>query len=135
MNVWKIRGRVLLIDPDPSILFLMASILDDIVENIHKAQSGQEALEKLRSNEYDVLISETNLPDLDGVSILEDLAKEKILIPSILVIRYVDKEKILRAMRAGTIDFIQKPFDETTIKQATQNAISFKESFSAGKNL
>lgn len=93
------------------------------------AINGRDALEKLVSDpEVDIILSDINMPEMDGLTLLSELQESSPLIKSVIVSAYGDMENIRTAMNRGAFDFITKPinFDdltitmEKTIKQAQQ---------------
>ena len=76
------------------------------------AHDGQEALETLQADrEIDMILSDINMPRMDGLTLLDHLKKEAPLIKSVMVSAYGDMENIRTAMNRGAYDFITKPID------------------------
>src|ERR1051326_5643651 len=94
------------------------------------AANGCEALEKLKQNDdVDVVLSDINMPEMDGLTLLTELTALSPLIKAVIVSAYGDMDNIRTAMNRGAFDFITKPVNfedleltiEKTIKQVTQN--------------
>lgn len=82
------------------------------------AINGRDALEKLVSDpEVDIILSDINMPEMDGLTLLSELQISSPLIKSVIVSAYGDMENIRTAMNRGAFDFITKPinFDDLTI--------------------
>ena len=82
------------------------------------AINGRDALEKLVSNpEVDIILSDINMPEMDGLTLLSELQESSPLIKSVIVSAYGDMANIRTAMNRGAFDFITKPinFDDLTI--------------------
>lgn len=71
---------------------------------------GSEALERLRSDTFDLLILDINVPGIDGLELLEKLHELKIRTPAIYISALVDIEGISRAYDLGCYDYLKKPF-------------------------
>ncbi len=93
------------------------------------AINGVDALEKLLEDpEVDIVLSDINMPEMDGLTLLSELQEKNPLIKSVIVSAYGDMENIRVAMNRGAFDFITKPINfedltitmEKTIKQAQQ---------------
>ena len=82
------------------------------------AINGRDALEKLLADpEVDIILSDINMPEMDGLTLLSELQESSPLIKSVIVSAYGDMENIRTAMNRGAFDFITKPinFDDLTI--------------------
>ncbi|MFS4417101.1 response regulator [Maribacter sp. 2307ULW6-5] len=82
------------------------------------AINGQDALDKLDANpEVDIVLSDINMPEMDGLTLLSRLHESKPLIKSVIVSAYGDMDNIRVAMNRGAFDFITKPinFEDLTI--------------------
>ncbi len=82
------------------------------------AKDGLEALEKVKNNEnIDIVLSDINMPRMDGLTLLRHLKDEVPLVRTVIVSAYGDMENIRTAMNCGAFDFITKPilFDDLTI--------------------
>jgi class 3 adenylate cyclase/FixJ family two-component response regulator len=93
------------------------------------ADNGKNALEKIEENEdVDIVLSDINMPVMDGLTLLSKLNEQNSLIKSVIVSAYGDMQNIRTAMNRGAFDFITKPVDfedleltmEKTIKQVKQ---------------
>lgn len=93
------------------------------------AVNGKNALEKIAENDdVDIMLSDINMPVMDGLTLLSKLKEQNSLIKSVIVSAYGDMQNIRTAMNRGAFDFITKPVDfedleltmEKTIKQVNQ---------------
>ncbi|HEX4958752.1 MAG TPA: adenylate/guanylate cyclase domain-containing protein [Lacibacter sp.] len=103
-------------------------IRDQVYEFVF-AINGKEALEKLQEhNDIDIILSDINMPEMDGLTLLSKLSETNPLVKSVIVSAYGDMDNIRTAMNRGAFDFITKPinFDdlnitvEKTLKQVEQ---------------
>ena len=69
-----------------------------------------------------VLVTDLRMPDMSGVELIRKLGTGSIAIPSILITGHGDVPMAVEAMKAGAIDFIEKPFDEAVIVEAIRRA-------------
>jgi len=102
------------------------------------AATGCEALEKLKQNDdVDVVLSDINMPEMDGLTLLTELTALSPLIKSVIVSAYGDMDNILTAMNRGAFDFLCKPvnFDdlETTMKKTVKHVQQLRQTLEAIK--
>lgn len=131
-QVLEQRGKKLLVvDDDPAIRLLCVRVLDNF--EITQATDGKEALSLLRTQHFDVILSDVKMPNLTGLELLEQIKEKDPEQMVILMTGYSEKEVILQALKAGADDFINKPVNllqlRTTIdkvieKQALRRELS-----------
>lgn len=93
------------------------------------ASSGQEAIEKLKASNFDLIISDVRMPEIDGIETIERLRqiqKEsgRQPIPEILITGYADQEKYKDALKLGITDYIFKPFDTEQFLEAIRRNLN-----------
>ncbi len=69
-----------------------------------------------------ILVTDLRMPDMSGVELLRNLGDRKINIPSIVITGHGDVPMAVEAMKAGAVDFIEKPFEDTVIIEAIERA-------------
>ncbi len=93
---------------------LLNELLKDFLERegyfVKSFYEGNTAYEYLKKEKYDILILDINLPDIDGLSILQKLREKKISPPTIIISAINDIEHITKAYDLGCFDYIKKPF-------------------------
>ncbi|KIM07250.1 MAG: regulator [Sulfurovum sp. FS08-3] len=102
--------KILLLEDE---LMLNDSISDFLIAQGHKVESfvnGLEAFEALKESRYDLLILDINVPQIDGLSLLEMVHGLKVYTPTIYISALVDIEDISRAYTLGCYDYLKKPF-------------------------
>lgn len=90
---------------------------------IHFAQSAEEALDKLRDGirpELIVILSDINMPGLDGLELLQKIKEQHADLPVIMVTAYGDDERRRKASEYGAAEFVTKPVDFNLLKQHLQ---------------
>ncbi|MCK5034588.1 MAG: response regulator [Candidatus Sabulitectum sp.] len=108
----KSKVNVLLVDDRPENLLALESILEEMPLNIFKANSGNEALGHLLSNDFALVLMDVQMPDMDGYETAELMrgSERTRAIPIIFVTAISKKEKnIFRGYEAGAVDFLFKP--------------------------
>ena len=102
------------------------------------AVNGNDALEKIRQNpDVDIVLSDINMPEMDGLTLLSRLSESSPLIKSVIVSAYGDMENIRTAMNRGAFDFITKPinFEDLTLtmEKTIKHVIQIRETLKAVK--
>jgi DNA-binding NtrC family response regulator len=85
--------------------------------------NGVSALEKLKAQNYDLVISDLRMPELNGLELLRKVNEEEIAVPVIIISGYGTVESSVEAMKLGAFDFIVKPFAPRVMKSIAATAI------------
>ena len=136
--------RILVVDDEPDLEPLMLQRMRrDIRSGRYKfvfAQNGVEALEKLRQeNDIDMVLSDINMPQMDGLTLLEQIPKVDPNIRSVIISAYGDMKNIRTAMNRGAFDFVTKPVDfedlKVTIDRTLRNMAEWREALQSRDRL
>jgi two-component system chemotaxis response regulator CheY len=86
---------------------------------ILEASSGVEALKMLREQWFDLVLTDYNMPEMNGMELIDAMKKEELLstIPVVVITTEGSQRKIAEFLEKGATDFIQKPFTPEVIKQ------------------
>ena len=108
--------EILIVDDEPDLEPLIAQRMRRKIRagvyNFHFAENGVRALERLKEHpEIEIVISDINMPEMDGLTLLEQIRRVDPNIRAIIVSAYGDMKNIRTAMRRGAVDFITKPID------------------------
>lgn len=108
--------EVLIVDDEPQIRKILARLLTRLECRAHTAASGEEALSWLNHHPADLLLLDLRLPGKSGMSVLEEVRVRWPDLPVVIITAYGSLESGIAAMKAGAIDYIQKPFDADQIR-------------------
>lgn len=108
--------KILVIDDEEIITKTLQKLLKKEGYDITITQSGQDAVEKVKTQDFDLIISDVRMPQMDGIETIEGIRKylkeqDKPLIPEILITGYADEEKYKCAINLKVAEYIFKPFD------------------------
>lgn len=112
--------RFLVIDDFATMRRIVRNLLQDLgFKNVEEAEDGQDALTKLRASTFDFVISDWNMPNLDGLQLLSEMRKDNALkaIPVLMVTAEAKKENIIAAAQAGANGYVVKPFTAATLEE------------------
>ncbi|KPJ60409.1 MAG: hypothetical protein AMJ46_06530 [Latescibacteria bacterium DG_63] len=107
--------RVLVVDDE---LIMRDSLSDWLREdgyNVVAVEDGPRALEKVKAEEWDVLIVDLKMPGMDGIEVMREVKKLNKEIPVIIMTAYATVDTAVRAMKEGAYDYIVKPFNPEEI--------------------
>jgi two-component system chemotaxis response regulator CheY len=118
--MYDINMRVLVVDDMQAMIKVVIKILNSLgINNISTANDGKEALELLDSSSFDLIISDWNMPNINGLELLKTVrADEKLKhIPFIMLTAESQKEHFLEAIKAKVTSYISKPFTAEIFKK------------------
>ena len=121
------KKTIMVVDDDAPILELIGDILKPGGYNIVKAQSGSEALEKLKKNKPDLILLDLMMPSMDGWDVCEKIKNNKKTenIPIIFVT--AKNDPISRSMGSlASVEYITKPFDMNDMKKKVKSILNQK---------
>lgn len=102
--------KILLVEDDIMLNEMITEYITSTGHAIKSVKTGNESLEILDKEKFDLLILDINLPDINGFSILEKMHEQKRMIPTIYISALIDIEDISRAFDLGCFDYLKKPF-------------------------
>jgi DNA-binding NtrC family response regulator len=102
-------ARILVVDDEANIRNALAKLLTKSGHSVKPAASGQEALAMLRSNSFDIILTDLRMPGEDGLQLLREIRKREPAIEIIVMTAYGTIETAVQAMREGAYDYIEKP--------------------------
>ena len=103
--------RVLVVEDDASLREALVDTLELADIEPLEAGSGEEALELLRTQHADMVVSDVNMPGIDGHQLLAELRSRYPALPVALITAYAQVGRAVDAMRAGAVDYLCKPFE------------------------
>ena len=105
----ELTGRILIVDDDPHFLRVLARILSGENFLVSSAGGAGDALELVKSAQFDLVISDLRMPECDGLSFLESLRHNGNNVPVIILTAYGEVDTYLAAMNAGANEYLNKP--------------------------
>jgi DNA-binding NtrC family response regulator len=132
-------ARILIVDDDAGQRSLLDSFLRGQGFETFVVDSGEKALETLRSQSVSMMISDVRMPGMTGLETLRRARQEHAVLPVLLVTAYADIREAVGAMRDGALNYLAKPIDLdellATVRQVTGLSKSVPLKFSADKQL
>ena len=127
------KQRLLLVDDDEVFLRPLHRALELGGYEVLPVQSGEEALDTLKTEDVDLVLTDRRLPGMDGVALLRQLKAEHPDLAVVVMTAYGSIESAVEAMRLGAEDYLVKPFEVTEMLLVIRRAIEFQELKSANR--
>jgi DNA-binding NtrC family response regulator len=121
------KRKILFVDDEPELLAILKEEFSHC-ETL-TAENGSEGLKIALSQKPDLIISDVNMPVLDGLSMLEKIRSAGLNLPVIIMTAFSDTQKIRKAWALGAFDFLEKPVDFEALKKLANNAFQFGANF------
>jgi two-component system, NtrC family, nitrogen regulation response regulator NtrX len=116
--------KVLIIDDEKNIRRTFKMVLAGEGMVVDVAESGEEGLDKFRSQRPDVVVLDVRLPGMDGIEVLQAMQKEKSDLPVIMISGHGTISTAVEATRHGAFDFVEKPLSKERLLVAIRNALA-----------
>ena len=121
--------KILIIEDEAAIRRVLSKILSEENDSyqVEEAEDGVVGLEKIKNNDYDLVLCDIKMPKMDGVEVLEAVKKIKPEIPMVMISGHGDMETAINTMRLGAFDYISKPPDLNRLLNTVRNALDKKQ--------
>ena len=116
------QAHVLVVDDDPAVRDVLQEFLMQEEYSVATAEDGAAAIQAVKDSVIHIVITDFQLPDIDGLEIIDRQAKLDAKIIPIMMTGFGTIETAVRAMKSGAFDFITKPFDLETVAVVVRKA-------------
>ena len=129
--------KILVIEDEAAIRRVLVKILSEENDTyqVDQAEDGLVGIEKIKNNDFDLILCDIKMPKMDGVEVLEATKKIKPEIPMVMISGHGDLDTAVNTMRLGAFDYISKPPDLNRLLNTVRNALDRKELFVENKIL
>ena len=105
--------KILIIEDEAAIRRVLVKILSEESKTyeLAEAEDGLEGIEKIKDQDYDLVLCDIKMPKMDGVEVLEAIKKIKPEIPMVMISGHGDLDTAVETMKKGAFDYISKPPD------------------------
>ena len=121
-------SKILIVEDEVSIRRVLVKILseEDKSHQISEAEDGLAALDKIKKENFDLILCDIKMPKVDGIEVLEFSKKIRPEIPIVMISGHGDLDTAVDAMKKGAYDYISKPPDLNRLLNTVRNAIDKK---------
>jgi DNA-binding NtrC family response regulator len=122
-------AKILVIEDEAAIRRVLIKILSEESDKyeVDEAENGLVGIEKIRKEDYDLVLCDIKMPKMDGVEVLEAAKKIKPEIPMVMISGHGDLDTAVNTMRLGAFDYISKPPDLNRLLNTVRIALDRKE--------
>ena len=112
------KRKVLIVDDESGMRHMLSVLLEREGYAIDTAVNGEEGLHKIKANQYDLVLCDIRMPEMDGLTFLENTKNLNRSLPVIMMSAFGNVDTAIEAMKKGAYDYVSKPFkaDEILIR-------------------
>ena len=114
---------ILVVDDEKNYLVVLSAFLSEEGYETLTADNAQDALEIVESTDLDLVLTDMKMPSMDGIELLRRIKEKAPDLPVVMMTAYGTVEKAVEAMQLGAFNFIQKPFQNQTLKQIVDKGV------------
>src|SRR5215472_12916418 len=115
--------RILVVDDDPDIYILLKSILEKAGYAVEGVSDGGEALACLESSQFDLILTDVNMPGLNGIELLQKVHERRLPTPVVVMTAQNTPENVVRSIRDRAFTYFSKPFSAGAVLDIVSNAV------------
>jgi DNA-binding NtrC family response regulator len=119
-------AKILVVDDNPDVLKLIANILESNDYEVKTAPSGTSAIKEIESNDYDMVLTDLMMPDVDGMQVLENAILKIPKTMCIILTGHGTIKSSVEAIKKGAFDYITKPVSPSELLIIVEKALKFK---------
>lgn len=117
------KHTILLVDDDPEFRKAMGKMFERSGYAISVAGDGQEALDTLSNETFDLIISDLRMPNLDGLELMGELRRQGLETPIVFLTAFGEVESYMDLMNLGAFEYVNKPIKGQEILEIARRAI------------
>ncbi|MCF6150130.1 MAG: response regulator [Candidatus Kuenenia sp.] len=128
------NNNILIVDDETAILNSLSLLLEKYGYDITVSCDPENAFQKIASNNYDVILTDINMPEMSGIELLDNIRTVNTDIPVILMTAYCELDYAISAIKKGAFDYILKPFKPEILLNSLEKALEFNRLRQIEKN-
>ncbi len=117
--------KILVVDDEDVVIRSCERVLKSEGYNIEGALSGKEAISKMEQNNFNLVLTDLKMPEMDGITLIRWIRKEKPDTGVVIITGYPSQETIKEALELGIIDYVPKPFTPAVLTDVTHRAVEW----------
>lgn len=120
------KPKILVVDDEPNVLLTMSAILRQEGYDVEEASAGHLALQALAERSFDLVLTDLNMPGVDGMAVLEAVQKHAPDTVTLVITGYASVPTALRALQLGAYEYLLKPTEIEDLKGAVRRSLERK---------
>jgi DNA-binding NtrC family response regulator len=120
-------ARILVVDDEPVVTKGCRRILGDAGYEVDTAATGREGLDRAVAGQFDLVMTDLRLPDLNGMDLVRALRTRRPEVPIVIITGYGSVPNAVEAVKLGVLDYIEKPFTPEQITAAVGRAVAARD--------
>lgn len=128
------KSRLLIVEDDSDIRQLLKHFLKEFVDEIVEADNGSEALQQIKNQNFDTILSDIEMPQMNGLKLLAYVRSLGHMTPFVVLTAHGDHSRALEALSLGAFDFITKDSKKKLVIESVCSALKFGRDMKASKN-
>lgn len=120
-------GRILIVDDEPVVIKSCERILTPEGFTVDAANNGKDAMSRLSSDNYDLVITDLKMPGMDGIELVRWIRNSKPGTGVVIITGYPSQESIKEALSLRILDYLPKPFSPSLLLDVAQKAMEYKK--------
>ncbi|KTC97925.1 sigma-54-dependent transcriptional regulator [Legionella erythra] len=121
------KNKILVVDDEPDICELLSLTLKRMGLNCDTANTYQEGIHFINSQDYSLVLTDMHLPDGDGIELVKYIQKSRPQIPVAVITAYGNVDGAVNTLKAGAFDYVSKPIDLPMLKDLVKTALSMQQ--------
>lgn len=120
--------KVLIVDDSSAMLRVIKMTLNEIgLQDIDMAMNGKEAIDKFQQNNYDLILTDWNMPEMNGINFVKRVRESNDKVYIVMVTTECKKEQVVEALEAGVDNYVTKPFSKKRIQKIIEEEVVAKQ--------
>lgn len=110
--------KVLIVDDSGTMRTIQKRCLNKLgIEDIVEAEDGRKGLEAFERGTFDIILSDWNMPNMDGLALLKEIRQRNTTVPVLMITTEAERARVVSAIEAGVSDYLVKPFTPEGLKE------------------
>lgn len=117
--------KVLLVDDSGTMRTIQRRCLNKLgIDDVVEAEDGRQALEFFEQQTFDIILSDWNMPNMDGLTLLKEIRQRNKDIPVVMITTEAERARVVTAIQAGCSDYLVKPFTPDGLKEKLEKWVT-----------
>jgi len=118
-------NRIVIVEDDEKLGSIYQEWLELFVSRVFVARNGKECMEILAREKIDLVITDVKMPIMDGYELIEKIKEKYLDLKTIMLTAYGDKSGVVKALRLGAYDYLDKPVKMDLLEHVVRNALAY----------